>query len=181
MSNDTTAPDWLTPTGNPPDDDEVLERKLNKWLRGLSGLPAGMVRPRWTPTQAAMPPQDANWCALGIMVTDDDANPAFQNQTDDSAEMWKHEQIECLASFYGPNSQSIAKQFRDGLMVSQNNAQLNEIGLSLGTYTKLTPAPELINNQWVRRYDITIYLRRKLVRTYGIKSILDASVSFFGD
>jgi len=66
-------------------------------------------------------------------------------------------------------------------MVSQNNAQLNEIGLSLGTYTKLTPAPELINNQWVRRYDISIYLRRKLIRTYGIKSILDASVSFFGD
>lgn len=66
-------------------------------------------------------------------------------------------------------------------MVSQNNAQLNTLGLSLGTYTKLIPAPELINNQWVRRYDMTIYLRRKLVRTYGIKSILSVPVSITGD
>ncbi|GAB2938248.1 phage neck terminator protein [Hafnia psychrotolerans] len=181
MSNDTTVAGWLTPTGDPPDDDEALERKLSDWILGLSGLPDGYVRPRWTPIQPPQLPQDTNWCAFGILGISDDANPAFQNQTDDSAEMWKHEQIECMASFYGPSSQGIGSQFRDGLMISQNNAQLNTLSLSLGTFTKLVPAPELINNQWVRRYDITIYLRRKLIRTYGIKTFLSAPVSFFGD
>lgn len=181
MSNDTTTAAWLTPTGDTPDNDEVLERKLSQWVRGISGLPAGVVRPRWTPTQPPQLPQNTNWCAFGIMGISDDANPAFQNQTDDSAEMWKHEQIECMASFYGPGSQGVGSQFRDGLKVSQNNAQLNTLGLSLGSYTNFTPAPELINNQWVRRYDMTIYLRRKLIRTYGIKSILSAPVQFFGD
>lgn len=181
MSNDTTVAGWLTPTGVPPDDDEGLERKLSQWVRGLSGLPAKMVRPRWTPTQAPLLSQDTNWCAFGIIDISDDDNPAFQNQTDDSAEMWKHEKIECMASFYGPGSQGIGSQFRDGLRVSQNNAQLNVLGLSLGSYTKLTSAPELINNQWVRRYDMMIQLRRKLVRTYGIKSILSVPVSITGD
>lgn len=181
MSNDTTVAGWLTPTGAPPDDDEALERILSQWVRGLSGLPAKMVRPRWMPTQAPLLPQDTNWCAFGIIDISDDDNPAFQNQTDDSAEMWKHEKIECMASFYGPGSQGIGSQFRDGLRVSQNNAQLNALGLSLGSYTKLTSAPELINNQWVRRYDMMIQLRRKLVRTYGIKSILSVPVSITGD
>ncbi|WP_208951191.1 hypothetical protein [Rahnella sp. ChDrAdgB13] len=181
MGNDTTTATWLTPTGALPDDDEVLERSLSEWILGLTGLPEGYVRPRWTPVQPPQLPQDTNWCAFGIIDISDDANPAFQNQTDDSAEMWKHEQIECMASFYGPGSQGISSQFRDGLKVSQNNAQLNVLGLSLGAYTKLTSAPELINNQWVRRYDMIIQLRRKLVRTYGIKSILSVPVSFFGD
>lgn len=181
MSNDTTKAGWLNPTSDPPDYDEALEQKLNQWICGLSGLSAEMVHPRWIPTQAAQPPQSTNWCTFGVLGISDDTNPAFQNQSSDSAEMWKHEQIECMASFYGPNGQSIGFQFRDGLMVSQNNAQLNTFNLSLGHYTNLIPVPELIDNQWVRRYDMTIYLRRKLVRTYGIKSLLSSPVSFFGE
>ncbi|EPH7603555.1 phage neck terminator protein, partial [Escherichia coli] len=55
------------------------------------------------------------------------------------------------------------------------------LGLSLGDYTGLTPFPELINQQWVRRYDMTVRLRRKVVREYGIKSLVEAPVIFFGD
>ncbi|CAM3714321.1 hypothetical protein [Rouxiella silvae] len=172
LSNDSTAAGWLTPTGDPPDTDESLERKLSQWVKALSGLPDGMVRPRWTPVQPAQPAQSVNWCGFGILSITGDDNPAFVNQSDDSTEMWKHEQIECMTSFYGPGSQGVASQFRDGLKVSQNNAQLNTLGLSLGEYSKLVSAPELINQQWVRRYDMTIFLRRKLIRTYGIKSVL---------
>ncbi|WP_445683245.1 phage neck terminator protein, partial [Salmonella enterica] len=41
--------------------------------------------------------------------------------------------------------------------------------------------PELINNQWVRRYDLTITLSRKNIRTYNVRTLQDAPVSFFGD
>ncbi|EJT0956333.1 hypothetical protein ABCT26_003517 [Escherichia coli] len=72
-----------------------------------------------------------------------------------------------------------ASRFRDGISVPQNNAALNALGLSLGDYTGLFP--ELINQQWVRRYDMTVRLRRKVVREYGIKSLVEAPVIFFGD
>jgi hypothetical protein len=175
LSNDSTAAGWLTPTDVPPDADEALERKLSQWVKALSGLPDAMVRPRWTAVQPAQPAQGVNWCGFGILSVTDDDNPAFVNQGEDTTEMWKHEQIECMASFYGPGSQGVGSQFRDGLKVSQNNDQLKALGLSLGEYSKLVSAPELINNQWVRRYDMTIYLRRKLIRTYGIQSILETN------
>lgn len=181
MSNSSTSPGYLTPGSLPQAYDETLERELSQWVRILSGLPAGMVRPRWTPIQAPLPAADVNWCGFGITGISTDDTPAFVRQTDDSNQMWRHEVIETIASFYGPASQSAATLFRDGLMVEQNNATLNDNGLSLANYSELIAFPELINNQWVRRYDITIRLRRKVIREYGIKSILSAPVQFFGD
>ncbi|EHN87173.1 hypothetical protein ESQG_01080 [Escherichia coli H494] len=117
---------------------------------------------------------------LGIGWSGDDS-PAFTRQTDDGSKLWRHETIECMASFYGPAGMVYASRFRDGISVPQNNAALNALGLSLGDYTGLTPFPEFINQQWVRRYDMTVRLRRKVVREYGIKSLVEAPVIFFGD
>lgn len=181
MSNDSTAPGYLTPLSASQDYDETLERELSRWVKALSGLPDGMVRPRWTPLQPALPPADKNWCGFGIIGFNSDNAPAFAQQSDDSNQLWRHEVIETLASFYGPQSQSIATLFRDGMTVEQNNETLKQNELSLADYSELTAFPELINNQWVRRYDITVRLRRKIIREYGIKSLVDAPVSFFGD
>ncbi|MBH3107454.1 hypothetical protein I5P74_05640 [Serratia ureilytica] len=182
LSNNTsTQAGYLTPVAPGPDYDEELERTLNRWVRGITSLPAGNVRPRWTPTQPPLMPADVDWCAAGISGFIGDDNPAFTRQAEDSAELWRHEVTECLASFYGPHSQRIASIFRDGLTLSQNNDQLIAVGLSLGSIGDIIPFPELINNQWVRRYDITVRLRRKVVREYGIKPIAEATVKFFGE
>lgn len=181
MSNDTTQPGYLTPTSTLQAYDEDLERELSRWVKALSGLPDGMVRPRWTPVQAAMPAQNVNWCGFGIIGFTNDDSPAFVQQSEEGAQMWRHEVIECLASFYGPGGQRIATQFSDGVSVNQNNETLNAINLSLYDISRLTPAPELINSQWVRRYDLTVRLRRKVIREYGIKSLAEAPVTFFGD
>lgn len=182
LSNNTsTQAGYLTPIAPGPDYDEELERALNRWVLGITGLPAGNVRPRWTPTQPPLMPADVDWCAVGISGFGGDANPAFANQTDESTELWRHEVTECLASFYGPHSQRLVTIFRDGLALTQNNDELKAIGLSLGSIGDVIPFPELINNQWVRRYDITVRLRRKVVREYGIKSIAEAPVQFFGE
>ncbi|EHT4373308.1 hypothetical protein KX080_004752, partial [Salmonella enterica] len=45
----------------------------------------------------------------------------------------------------------------------------------------IVPFPELINQQWVRRYDMKVRLRRKVVREYNILALQDAPVSFFGE
>ncbi|WP_426717635.1 phage neck terminator protein [Cronobacter turicensis] len=180
MSNSSTSAGYLTPVSAPQAYDETLERELSQWVRALSGLPASMVRPRWTATQAAIPAADVNWCGFGITDFSHDDSPAFI-QAVESAQMWRHEVIECMASFYGPGGQQIATVFRDGLQIPQNNDELSRVGLSFQDASPLIPFPELINNQWVRRYDITVRLRRKVIRDYGIKSILSAPAQFFGE
>ncbi|HAK35614.1 MAG TPA: hypothetical protein DCM44_13975 [Pantoea sp.] len=181
VSNSSTSAGYLTPVSAPQAYDETLERELSQWVRALSGLPAGMVRPRWTATQAAIPAADVDWCGFGIIGFTADDGPAFVRQTDDSNQLWRHEVIETLASFYGPHSQSIATLFRDGLTIEQNNETLKQNELSLADYSELTAFPELINNQWVRRYDITVRLRRKIIRTYGVRSIITPNVTITGD
>ena len=110
----------------------------------------------------------------------EDANPAYI-QGDESAAQWSHETVDTLCCFYGPRGMSVATQFRDGLFVSQNNDELKAIGLTLLDCGRIFNLPELINNQWVRRYDIAVRLRRKVIREYDIKSLVDASVKFFGE
>lgn len=180
MSNDSTVAGYLTPIGDAPAYDQELEREISRWIRGITGLDKSLVYPRWTDPQTQIPKNGTTWCAFGITTVPDGDSPAFI-QSDESAEQWTHETIEVLCCFYGPQGMYVATLFRSGLLVSQNNAQLNESGLTLQQCGRIYNLPELINNQWVRRYDLSIQLRRKVIRTYGIKTLVEAPVIFFGD
>lgn len=180
-NNSSTEPGWLTPVSGDPDYDEALDRLLSQWVRNVSGLPTGMVRPRWQKDQPPLLPVETNWCAFGVTGLPIDNSPAFINQTEEGAQLWRHETFECMASFYGPAGMTFASRFRDGISVAQNNAELNQSDLSLVDYGDIVPFPELINQQWVRRYDMKVRLRRKVVREYNILALQDAPVSFFGD
>lgn len=179
--NDTTQPGYLTPTSPAPQYDQALERELSRWIRGVSGLPDGMAMPRFTDPQPAIPALGTNWCGFGITDFQDAGNPSEVTKDDDTDYQWQFESLVVLCCFYGPAGQTYAKTFRSGLFVSQNNAELNRVGLTLGEVGRIIPAPELINNQWQRRYDLSVTLRRKAVREYDIKSFLSAPVKFFGD
>ncbi|WP_422615543.1 phage neck terminator protein [Photorhabdus luminescens] len=181
MSNGSDKAGWLTPVTFGPEYDDELERILSRWVIGVSGLSDDKVRSRWTSAQLPPLPADDDWCDFVITDFVADASPAFENQTDEGAKLWRHEEIVCLISFYGPNSQRYGARFRDGLAVSQNNDELERFGLSVNKLSRLTSLPELINNQKVRRYDMTITLRRKVVREYGVKSLVEAPVKFLGD
>jgi hypothetical protein len=41
--------------------------------------------------------------------------------------------------------------------------------------------PELINSQWIERYDLTVRLRRFLIRGYPIFSVVRATATINGD
>nr|WP_065357978.1 hypothetical protein [Kluyvera georgiana] len=176
-NNSSNEAGWLIPVSGSPAYDEDLDRLLSRWMRAVSGLPDGVVRPRWQKDQPPLMPADVNWCAFGITEWPIDNNPAFTMQTETGSELWRHEIFIAMASFYGPAGMRYASVFRDGICVEQNNAELNRLGLSLGDYSEITPFPELINNQWVRRYDLRVQLRRKVVREYNIKSIVDGDVT----
>lgn len=68
LSNNTsTERGWLIPTSGDPDYDEALDRLLSQWMRNVSGLSAGMVRPRWQKEQPPLLPVETNWCAFGVI------------------------------------------------------------------------------------------------------------------
>ncbi|WP_407719991.1 phage neck terminator protein [Pluralibacter gergoviae] len=180
MSNDSTAPGYLTAAGAGPAYDEELEREISRWIRGLTALPAKLVYPRWTDPQQAIPKNGTTWCAFGITGIQEDFNPAYL-QGAESAEQWSHETVSLITCFYGPAGLAMATQFRDGMLVAQNNDELNRAGLTLMQQGRILNLPELINNQWVRRYDLSVDLRRKIIREYGIKTLASAPVQYFGD
>lgn len=180
MSNDSTTAGYLTPTGPPPLYDEELEREISRWIRAVSGLPAKMVFPRMTDPQTQIPQNGTTWCGFSISDFNQDAYPALI-AGGESSQQWDHESLNILCCFYGPAGQQTATRFRAGIFISQNNDELKRLGLTLWQCGKMYNVPELINNQWVRRYDITVILRRKVIREYGIKSLTSAPVKFFGE
>lgn len=180
-NNSSTEPGWLTPTSPDPVYDEALDAQLSQWISSVSGLPAEEVRPRWREDPLLMPSLETTWCAFGITAWSSDDNPAFSRQTDESVQFWRHETFACTASFYGPAGMTFAARFRDGIAVPQNNAALNALGFSLRGEIFLNPCPELIEQTWVLRYDMTAQLRRKIVREYAIQSLVAAPVTFSGE
>lgn len=182
MSNDSTEPGYLVPVGVSPDYDQDLERKISQWVRGVTGLDVKMVLPRWTDPQQTIPKNGNTWCAFGIRSFPSSRLPARVQISEDESEQWSWENIEVILCFYGPNGASVASLFRAGIQIDQNNDTLRAAtGLSLTDYGQIYNLPELINNQWVRRYDITVTLSRKNVRTYNVKSVITPNVIINGD
>lgn len=178
---DSSTPGYLQPTGTPPAEDAALDAIFQQMIVGLTGLPGNMVRPRWQPTVPKQPEPSINWCAVGVMDIEPDANPYEQQNADGSYTFIRHEVLPVLCSFYGPAAMSYAAQARDGIYVSQNNAMLDQHEMGLVEASRITPAPDLINQQWVRRYDLTIRIRRRVVREYPILTILSAQASVDSD
>jgi hypothetical protein len=92
------------------------------------------------------------------------------------------ELVTVQASFYGPQGSAMASRFHDGLYIEQNNITLRSAaGLSLVEAGIISNLPELINNQWVRRYDINVTLQRKNTRSFNIKTIQSTPTLFYGE
>lgn len=177
MGNDSTTPGYLQPaTQSPPLEDAELDAVFQQMIVGLTGLPGSLVRPRWQSTVPKQPEPNVNWCAIGVTFSDPDANPAMLHDPagEGSDTLLRHEILTVLASFYGPNASAYAAQARDGIYVSQNNAMLSTFSMGLVRAGTKRPVPELINQQWVRRFDFDMTIRRQIVRTYNVRNILSA-------
>lgn len=177
MANDSTTAGYLAPTGDVVADDG-LEDIFSGMIVGITALPAALVRPRWQTNPPPIPAASVNWCAVGITVTTPDANAAISHALGDDGDgidnLLRHEDIEVLASFYGPQGQANALRLRDGLQVAQNRDTLAVTGVRFVAAGKVTNAPDLANQQWIRRYDLTLNFRRPVSRTYNIRNLQSA-------
>lgn len=176
MTNTSATGGYLAPEGIPTPADEALENILQAMVTGITGLPGMYVRPRWQPGNPIQPEPTVDWCAIGVMKTRSDANPAIEHDgTGDGEDHYqRHQEVILLATFYGPNSQGYAQLLADGISVPQNSEAMRAQNMAFVEAGEITGAPELINQQWVRRYDVRIRLRRKIERTYPVLNILSA-------
>lgn len=170
MANTSATGGYLTPDGGALPLDEDLEDALQAHVVGISGLPSSMVRPRWQNPVPEMPEVGQNWAAIGIQLTQADDGPVI-TQGDNSAQYIRHETLTVLLSFYGDSGNSYATLFRDGMAIPQNNDQLAAIRAKVIGVGDVLSVPELVNQQFIRRYDLPFSIRRKVIRTYQIKPL----------
>lgn len=177
MANDSSTGGYLQPTApSPPLEDSALDAIFQQLIVGLTGLPGNMVRPRWQPTVPKMPEPTQNWCAIGVTDIDQDFEPTIVHvpDTEGTDKLYRNEILTLLASFYGPAAMQYAAQARDGIFVAQNHGMLVLSGMGLVDVGRLTAAPELLNQQWQRRYDLQFRVRRQVERTYSVLNLLSS-------
>jgi hypothetical protein len=179
VANDSSVAGYLQPVGASPPEDADLDAIFQKLVIGITGLPGNMVRPRWQATVPKQPEPSTNWCAIGVTGIEHDANSYEQhNPAGNGLDTFiRHEVVTVLCSFYGANALSYATQARDGMYVAQNNSTLDQYEMGLVEVESIVTAPELVNQQWIRRFDLSMRIRRRVVRTYPILNILSAEAT----
>lgn len=176
MPNDSSTGGPLSPSSTPPQTDASLDAILQKLIVGLTGLPGSLVRPRWQPTVPKQPEASVDWAAIGVTKINQIGYGPSVEDVDDVTALVRHERIEVMASFYGPNAQQYATITRDGLWLGQNEEPLDTVDMSFVDTGDLQAVPEFLNQTWVHRYDLTIEFNRKVSRAYPILTILSADV-----
>lgn len=181
MSNTSATGGYLTPNPAPapqPLFGVDLNRFIQAVLVGVSGLEGRLVRPRWQVEPANMPDLEVDWMAFGITRVTRDAY-AYEDHVDDPDGGYdrfiRHETIELLLSFYGPDGNGYASLVGDGLQIAQNREALTAAGMAVVETGDLTTVPTLVKERWQQRVDMTLTLRRQVRRHYPILNFLSAA------
>lgn len=171
-----------------PLEDDQLDAAFQGMVVGVTGLDPTLVRPRWQAVPPKQPEPSIDWCSIGVITSRSDDFAAIQHLSgpsinDNSAGdlSQRHEELEVAASFYGPHAKSYSGVMRDGLGVARNLEALKAVGLYFVGMEPARIAPELINQQWIRRWDTALTFRRMVARVYGVPNIVSAEVDLKDD
>lgn len=182
MANTSATGGYLAPTSAAPANDDALEDILQAALAGIAGLDGSLVRPRFQPGNPKQPEASVDWCAFGVTDTSPEDMPYVAHDGNANGglgqdNMQRHEDFTALATFYGPNAKGYAERVRDGLYIPQNREELAANLIAFVNTDTIRQVPELVNNQWVKRYDLTIRFRRKVTRAYAVQNIVSADIT----
>jgi hypothetical protein len=181
---DSTTGGYLAPgIDTSPTDDDALDALIRDLISGLTALPGDLVRPRWQATVPTQPDPSVNWCAFEVQDQGLDASPLIQHiGTGDGHDVYvRHQTIDVLCTFQGPSAKGYAQRFADGFAVPQNREQLQRQEMAFVGVGPIRPTPEPVNQPGTRRVDLTVTLRRKIIRTYAVLNLKSASVQVDGE
>lgn len=167
--NTSATGGYLLPEGEVVPNDQELEDILQGFIKGVTALSGQMIRPRFQTIPIAVPAVGVDWVAFGIKSVVQDDSPYIKQDAENSKSI-RHEDIELFLSFYGDHGQHFAKTFIDGAAIPQNIAQLQQYKIKFIDIGGVITAPDLINSQYVHRFDVIAKFRRKTERLYQIKT-----------
>lgn len=153
-----------------------LRRFIGTLLVGVSGFAPGMVRPSWQQNPPPLPTIGTNWMAFGITSRRADNDP-YQVEKDDGQRtlMLRHEELDILLAFYGPDCLQKAAEVREGFELTQNTGYLMLAGMAYIDLSDIVHAPELVNDRYFDRADTTLTIRREVRREYSILNFVSAN------
>ena len=181
MSNNSSTGGYLAPALPAPLYDNEFEDFLHDVIVGVSGFANEDVRPRWQIEPANQPDFPDNWIAFGIMRMAGDTYGVIQHDPADGGgeggdSQIRYETVDVLLSAYGRGAAGALALIRDGFQIEQNRAAMNLANVSYQYAGDIIPAPSLVKERWLRRYDMTINLRRAIQRTYPVLTLTASKV-----
>jgi hypothetical protein len=191
MGNTSSTGGVLSPIGALPLDDFALDAVFQSLAVGITGMPGNLVRPRWQMASdiaggfgglPKQPEPGTDWCAIGVVSVKQSDGPWLVYDAPSNTELyWDHEELTVLVSMYGPDCQSNMRLLRAGLNVPQNTESLLPNMIRYVGCGPIRTVPELVNQQWVRRQDISLDFRRKVIMTYGVENLLISEINLIDD
>lgn len=177
MPNTSATGGYLRPTTPTPIDDKALGLFINAMIVGLTGVDENLVREAFQPNPPKRPNIDVNWVAFYTTNEQAELGNAYVEVAKDglSSKQIRHETFDIRVTVYGPQAKAIAKILRDGLEIPQNREQLFLNGMAYVDCSSIISIGELNNEQWYKRSDLTLTMRRELNRTYGVLSFVAAN------
>lgn len=175
MPNNSASGGYLVPSSSTPLPGNLsLEDFIQTVIVGISGITGTLVRPKWQRNPPKNPDIDTDWIAFGIQQSPADSY-AYAGLNDQGVNvLQRQEQLDIQLSFYGPNALENMAVFRDGFQIQQN---LEAMRLAQMGYTGITPGirgPDLLNERWVERWEMTLSLTRQVQRVYPVLSFASA-------
>jgi hypothetical protein len=153
----------------------TFEQFLQTVFVGVSGLQGYLVVPRWQLNPPKQPDANINWLSIALIEDDSDTNAVVGIAQDGSNAFQRQEALTVQCLFYGPNSLEIGKVVRDSLQIKQNLEALQNANMNFVSTGRMTRTPDLVNELWVDRWAMEVYLRRQINRTYPILTFVSGS------
>lgn len=170
-----------------PLEDQALALVFQSLVSGITGLAGDLVRPRWQIDSPKQPPPHVNWCSIGRLTSTPDDNPVVKQlagatvNDQAGALLTEHEEMDIACSFMGPLCETYSGIFRSGVRLASNLLNLKLVGLYFKEIDVGRAAHELINQQWVHRWDTMITFKRMVARVYSVPNIIEANIHIFDD
>lgn len=153
----------------------TLTQFLQTVIVGVSGLDGALVRPNWQISPPKQPDIDVNWIAFGINLLTPDTFAFVGMDGAGVTTTQRQEGVEVGLSVYGPESPELCGLIIDGLQIPQNLEALASANMGFQESTQPRQVPDLVNERWVPRMQMSLIFRREITRIYPIVSIVSAS------